>query len=186
MPRIVIALERLCRLGTRALDGGDPLLADCEVLTASLDGEPVTSMGGLKWLPTWLSTRSTPNCSTRSSFRRLCLEKGEAFDFTALATSFRDRGKVLAGSARRRALWLRQACSMTWRIPQLTRLAHEISRLSRPSPLPEQPQAVGDRKIVTAAGSSPDTFTIEVLKALDLYGPEAQAELSAFAAEHRR
>ena len=49
----------------------------------------------------------------------------------------------------------------------------------------DQPQAVSDGKIVTAAGSAPDTFAEAVLKALDLWTPEAEAELSAFSAEHR-
>lgn len=49
----------------------------------------------------------------------------------------------------------------------------------------DRPQAVSDGKVVTAPGTAPYTFTVEMLKALDLWGPEAEAELSAFSAEHR-
>ncbi len=44
---------------------------------------------------------------------------------------------------------------------------------------------MSDGRVVTAAGSSPVSFTIEILKALNLWGPEAEMELAAFSAEHR-
>lgn len=49
----------------------------------------------------------------------------------------------------------------------------------------DQPQAVSDKGIVTAPGSAPVTFATAVLKALDLWGPEAEAEITVFSAEHR-
>lgn len=41
----------------------------------------------------------------------------------------------------------------------------------------DQPKAVSDGGIVTAAGSAPVSFAVEILKHLGLFGPEAEAEL---------
>lgn len=49
----------------------------------------------------------------------------------------------------------------------------------------DQPKAVSDGGIITAAGSAPVSFAVEILKNLGLFGPEAEAELQVFAAEHR-
>ena len=46
-------------------------------------------------------------------------------------------------------------------------------------------EVVTDRGIITAAGSAPVSFAVEILKHLGLFGPEAEAELQVFAAEHR-
>lgn len=189
MPRIVIALQNdYADWEPALLMAATRYWLDCEVLTASPDGKPVTSMGGLKVTPD-----IDFDAIDAELFDALVIpggyawEKGEAFDFTAMATSFRDRGKVLGGIC--------AAASALAATGVLNDVAHTGNSLASHKKYPnyrgealylEQPQAVGDRKIVTAAGSSPDTFTIEVLKALDLYGPDAQAELSAFAAEHRR
>ena len=49
----------------------------------------------------------------------------------------------------------------------------------------DQPKAVSDGGIITAPGSAPVSFAVEILKSLGLFGPEAEAELQVFAAEHR-
>jgi putative intracellular protease/amidase len=161
---------------------------DCEVVTASPDGKRVTSMGGLKVTPD-ISFDATD----AERFDALIIpggyawEKGVAYDFTALATEFRDKGKVLGGIC--------AAASALAATGVLDDVAHTGNALASRTKYPgyqgearylDQPQAARDGKIVTAAGSAPDTFTVEVLKALGLYGPEAEAELAAFAAEHRR
>lgn len=188
MPRIVIALQTdyadwepaLLMAATRYWLG-------CEVLTASPDGQPVVSMGGMKVTPD-----IGFDAIDADQFDALIIpggyawEKGVAFDFTALATAFRDKGKVLGGIC--------AAASALAATGVLDDVAHTGNALASHKRYPgyhgearylDQPQAVLDGGIVTAAGSSPDTFTIEVLRALDLYGPEAQGELAAFAAEHR-
>ncbi|MCZ8179290.1 MAG: DJ-1/PfpI family protein [Rhizobium sp.] len=189
MPRIVIALQNdYADWEPALLMAATRYWLDCEVVTASADGKPVTSMGGLK---------VTPDISfdaiDAERFDALIIpggyawEKGVAFDFTALATAFRDKGKVLGGIC--------AAASALAATGVLDDVAHTGNALASHKKYPgyrgearylDQPQAARDGKIVTAAGAAPDTFTIEVLKALDLYGPEAEAELAAFAAEHRR
>lgn len=189
MPRIVIALQNdYADWEPALLMAATRYWLDCEVVTASADGKPVTSMGGLK---------VTPDISfdaiDAERFDALIIpggyawEKGVAFDFTALATEFRDKGKVLGGIC--------AAASALAATGVLDDVAHTGNALASHKRYPgyrgearylDQPQAARDGKIVTAAGAAPDTFTVEVLKALDLYEPEAEAELAAFAAEHRR
>ena len=188
MARIVIALQNdYADWEPALLMAATRYWLDCEVVTASPDGKPVVSMGGL---------RVTPDIGfdaiDAEEFDALIIpggyawEKGVAFDFTALATEFRDKGKVLGGIC--------AAASALASTGVLDGVAHTGNSLASHQKYPryrgeafyvDQPQAVRDGRIVTAEGSAPDTFTIEVLKALDLYGPEAEAELAGFAAEHR-
>lgn len=159
----------------------------CEVLTASPDGQPVTSMGGLKVTPDLSFAEIDP-----ARFDALIIpggyawEKGQAFDFTELAKAFRAKDKVLGGIC--------AAASALAATGVLNDIAHTGNSLASHQKYPgyrgadnyrDQPQAVSDKGVVTAPGSAPDTFAMEVLKALDLWTPEAEAELSAFAAEHR-
>ncbi len=189
MARIVIALQNdYADWEPALLMAATRYWLDCEVVTASPDGRPVVSMGGLKVTPD-----IGFDAIDAEEFDALIIpggyawEKGVAFDFTALATEFRDKGKVLGGIC--------AAASALASTGVLDGVAHTGNSLASHQKYAgyrgearyiDQPQAVGDRKIVTASGSAPDTFTIEVLKALDLYGPEAEAELAGFAAEHRR
>jgi putative intracellular protease/amidase len=189
MPRIAIALQNdfadwepaLLMAVARSFLG-------CEVLTASPDGKPVVSLGGLKITPDIGFDAIDPD-----TFDALVVpgglswEKGVAHDFTALATAFRDKGKVLGGIC--------AAASGLAATGILDDVAHTGNSLASHKAYTgyrgearylDQAQAVRDGKIVTAAGSSPDTFTIEILQALDLYGPETEGYLTAFAAEHRR
>ncbi|MBA4799105.1 MAG: DJ-1/PfpI family protein [Rhizobiales bacterium] len=188
MPRIVIALQNdYADWEPALLMAAARYWLDCEVVTASPDGKPVTSMGGLKVTPD-----IGFDAIDAERFDALIIpggyawEKGVAHDFTGLATAFRNKGKVLGGIC--------AAASALAATGVLNDVAHTGNALASHKKYPgyqgeahylDQPQAVLDAKIVTAAGSSPDTFTIEVLKALDLYNAEAQEELSLFAAEHR-
>ncbi|MFN3719668.1 MAG: DJ-1/PfpI family protein [Rhizobium rhizophilum] len=189
MARIVIALQNdYADWEPALLMAATRYWLDCEVVTASPDGKPVVSMGGLK-----VAADIGFDAIDVQQFDALIVpggyawEKGVAYDFTALATAFRDKGKVLGGIC--------AAASALAATGALDDVAHTGNSLASHKKYAgyrgenryiDQPQAVRDGKIVTAAGSAPDTFTIEVLKALDLYGPEAEAELAAFAAEHRR
>ncbi len=159
-----------------------------EVVTASPDGLAVTSMGGLKVLPDMAY-----GDLDAGSFDALVIpggliweNGGEAPDFRPLVNAFHDKGKVVAGIC--------AAASVLASTGVLDKVAHTGNRLEAHAEhkgyhgkalYRDQPRAVSDGKIVTAAGSSPVSFTMEVLKALDLWGPEAEAELAAFSAEHR-
>ncbi|MDH4440266.1 MAG: DJ-1/PfpI family protein [Rhizobium sp.] len=188
MKRIAIALQNdFADWEPALLMAATRYWLDCDVVTASPDGGPVVSMGGLKVTPDIAYDAIDPD-----SFDALVIpggyawEKGVAYDFASLATAFRDKGKVLGGIC--------AAASALAATGVLNDVAHTGNALASHQRYPayrgadhyrDQAPAVRDGGIVTAAGSSPDTFTIEVLKALDLYGPEAETELSAFAGEHR-
>ena len=189
MARIVIALQNdYADWEPALLMAATRYWLDCAVVTASPDGQSVISMGGLKVMPD-----IGFEAIDAEQFDALIIpggyawEKGVAFDFTALAIDFRDKGKVLGGIC--------AAASALAATGVLDDVAHTGNSLASHKKYPgyrgeerylDQPQAVRDGKVVTAAGSAPDTFTIEVLKALGLYGPEAEEELAAFAAEHYR
>lgn len=158
-----------------------------EVATASPNGGPVTSMGGLKVTPDIAYSAIDP-----AGFDALVIpgglvwERGDAPDFGPLVQAFHQQGKVVAGIC--------AAASALAATGVLNDVAHTGNRLESHEKQPayngqkgyrDQPRAVSDGKVITAAGSSPVSFTAEVLKALDLWGPEAQAELAAFSAEHR-
>lgn len=157
-----------------------------EVVTASPDGRPVTSMGGLK---------VTPDIGygdlDAATFNALVIpgglswEKGAAPDFGPLARSFKEAGKVVAGIC--------AAASALAATGVLDNVAHTGNRLASHQAYPgyqgtahyrDQPQAMSDGRMVTAPGTAPVSFTTEILKALDLWTPEAQDEITAFAREH--
>ncbi|MBC7148311.1 MAG: DJ-1/PfpI family protein [Rhizobium sp.] len=188
MPRIAVALQSdFADWEPALLMAAARYYLGCEVLTASPDGQPVVSMGGLKVTPDIGFAEIDPK-----RFDALVIpggyawEKGQAFDFTELARGFRAENKVVAGIC--------AAASALAATGLLDDVAHTGNSLASHGKYPgyhgadhyrDQPQAVSDRGIVTAPGSAPDTFATEVLKALDLWTSEAEAELSAFAAEHR-
>ena len=189
MPRIVIALQNdYADWEPALLMAATRYWLNCEVVTASPDGKPVTSMGGLKVTPDiGFDTIDAERFDALIIPGGYAWEKDAAYDFTALATAFRDKRRVLGGIC--------AAASALAATGVLDEVAHTGNSLSSHKKYPayrgetryvDRPQAVRDGAIVTAAGSAPDTFTVEVLKALGLYGPEAEQELAAFAAEHRR
>ncbi|WP_416795347.1 type 1 glutamine amidotransferase family protein [Ciceribacter azotifigens] len=158
-----------------------------EVLTASPDGRPVTSMGGLKVTPNLSFANLDP-----ARFDALVLpgglswEKGTAPDFSPLLHAFHEAGKVVGGIC--------AAASAVAASGILDGVAHTGNSLASHQKYPgyhgaeryvDRPEAVSDGKVVTAPGNSPITFTTEILKALDLWSPEAEAEIGVFSAEHR-
>ena len=159
-----------------------------EIVTASPDGRPVTSMGGLKVTPDIAYAALRPDAFDALVIPGgLAWEKGEAFDFAALAHAFHDAGKVVAGIC--------AAASALASARLLDGLAHTGNALASHQQYPayggaalyrDQPQAVSDGRVITAPGSSPVTFAMEVLKALDLWTPEAEMEIGAFSGEHGR
>ncbi|KPF46720.1 DJ-1/PfpI family protein [Rhizobium sp. AAP43] len=188
MPRLAIALQDDYADWEPALQMAVArYYLDCEVLTATPDGRPVTSMGGLKVTPDiGFAAIDADRFDALVIPGGYAWERGTTYDFTALATAFRDKGKVVAGIC--------AAASALAQTGILDSVAHTGNSLASHQKYPryrgtahyrDQAAAVRDGLIVTAAGAAPDTFAIEVLKALGLYGPEAEAELSAFSAEHR-
>lgn len=158
-----------------------------DVVTASPDGGIVTSMGGLRVTPDMAYAGLDP-----AAFDALVIpgglswEKDEAPDFTALVRAFHGSGKVVAGIC--------AAASALAATGVLNAVAHTGNSLASHNAQPgysgeafyrDQPQAVSHDRVVTASGQSPVTFTMEILKALGLWGPEAEAEVAAFSREHR-
>lgn len=157
-----------------------------EIVTASPDGKPVTSMGGLKVMPdTAYDALDPDDIDALVIPGGLSWEKGAAPDFTDLVHRFRAQDRVVAGIC--------AAASALAGTGVLNHAAHTGNSLASHQRYEmyegaglyrDQPQAVSDKGIVTAPGNSPVTFAAEVLKALDLWGPEAEAEISVFSAEH--
>jgi putative intracellular protease/amidase len=158
-----------------------------EIVTAAPDGASVISMGGLKVTPDIAYTDLDP-----AAFDALVIpgglawEKDAAPDFKDLAHSFHKGGKVVAGIC--------AAASALAGTGLLNAVAHTGNSLASHQRYPgyegdglyrDQPQAVSQARVITAPGSSPVTFAMEILKALDLWGPEAEAEIAAFSREHR-
>lgn len=157
-----------------------------EILTATPDGQPVTSMGGLKVAPDLAYAALVPERYDALVIPGgLGWEKGHAFDYGPMARDFHAAGKVVAGIC--------AAASALASTGILDSVAHTGNALASHQKYPayrgealyrDQPQAVSDGKIVTAPGSAPITFTKEILKALDLWTPEAESEIRAFSREH--
>ncbi|MGV8936101.1 MAG: type 1 glutamine amidotransferase family protein [Allorhizobium sp.] len=157
-----------------------------EIFTATPDGQPVTSMGGLKVTPDGAYAALVPE-----RFDALVIpgglgwEKGRAFDYGPMAREFHAAGKVVAGIC--------AASSALAEAGVLDRVGHTGNALAAHQQYPDyqgaalyrdQPQAVCDGRIITAPGSAPVSFAMEILKALDRWTPEAESETSAFSREH--
>src|SRR5690606_41497828 len=158
-----------------------------DVVTASPDGVAIVSMGGLRVTPDLAYDVLDPAVFDALVIPGgLAWETGEAPDFTAHAQAFHRAGKLVAGIC--------AAASALAATGVLNDVAHTGNRLASHQRYPgykgaalyrDQPQAGSDGSVVTAPGTAPVTFTMEILKALDLWGPEAEAEITAFAREHR-
>ncbi len=188
MPRIIVALQDdFADWEPALLMAAARYYLDCEVLTASPDGRPVTSMGGLKVTPDMSFAEIDPAGSDALIIPGgYAWEKGKAFDFSELAKGFHAKGRVVGGIC--------AAASALAATGVLDEVAHTGNSLASHSRYPgyrgagryiDRPQAVSDGGIVTAPGNSPVTFTAEVLKALGLWVAEAESEITAFSAEHR-
>lgn len=158
-----------------------------EIVTASPDGAPVTSMGGLKIMPdVAYGALDTAAIDALVIPGGLSWERGSAPEFTDMVQRFRQEDRVVAGIC--------AAASMLGGTGILNEVAHTGNSVASHAAYPaykgadyyrDQPQAVSDQGVITAAGTAPISFTTEILKALNLWGPEAEAEIRAFAAEHR-
>nr|CAD6421668.1 glutamine amidotransferase [Rhizobium sp. Q54] len=157
-----------------------------EVVTTSPDGQPVISMGGLTVTPDLAHAALDPQAFDALVIPGgLAWEKGEAPDFTSLAADFKTAGKVVAGIC--------AAASALAAAGLLNNVAHTGNSLASHKRhaayrgdgfYRDQPHAVSHAGVITAPGNSPVTFTTEILKALGLWGPEAEAELAVFSREH--
>ncbi len=158
-----------------------------EIVYATPDGRPVTSMGGLNVTPdTSYDALDPENIDALIVPGGLSWEKGTAVDLGGLVHRFRDRDRLVAGIC--------AAASALGGTGVLNDVAHTGNSLASHKAYPaysgenlyrDQPKAVSDGGIITAAGSAPVSFAVEILKHLGLFGPEAEAELQVFAAEHR-
>ncbi|WP_296017154.1 type 1 glutamine amidotransferase family protein [uncultured Agrobacterium sp.] len=158
-----------------------------EIVTASPDGLPVTSMGGFKVVPETAYDALDPGTIDALVIPGgLPWEKGKAPDFSDLVHRFREKERVVAGIC--------AAASALAGTGILNHVAHTGNSLDSHQRYDaydgsvlyrDQPRAVSDKGIVTAPGNSPVSFATEVLEALGLWGLEAECELSVFSAEHR-
>lgn len=158
-----------------------------EIIYATPDGRPVTSMGGLTVTPdTSYDALDPENIDALIVPGGLSWEKGTAVDLGGLVHRFRDRDRLVAGIC--------AAASALGGTGVLNDVAHTGNSLASHKAYPaysgenlyrDQPKAVSDGGVITAAGSAPVSFAVEILKHLGLFGPEAEAELQVFAAEHR-
>ena len=158
------------------------------IVHASPSGQPVVSMGGMHLVPDMRYDALDPdNIDALVIPGGLSWEKGEAADISALVHRFRNEGRVIGGIC--------AAASALAGTGILNDVAHTGNSLASHRAYQaylgeglyrDQPQAVSDGGIVTAPGSAPVSFATEILKALGLFGPEAEAELRIFAAEHTK
>ena len=158
------------------------------IKTATADGRPVTSMGGLHVAPDLVFADLDPQ-----HFDALVVPGGMAWEngdvpetLHDLVRTFRDKRKMTAGIC--------AAASMLAGAGLLNDVKHTGNRLGSHQEYPaytgadlyvEGPQAVHADGVVTAAGTAPFTFTVAVLKGLGLWNEAAQAELAPFSAEHQ-
>ncbi|MCL6706408.1 DJ-1/PfpI family protein [Pseudomonas sp. R2.Fl] len=147
MPRIAVALQNdFADWEPALLMAAARYYLDCEVLTASPDGAPVVSMGGMKVTPDLGFDAIGPE-----RFDALVVpggyawEKGVAFDFTEMARAFRDEGKVLAGICAAASALAATGVLNDGPYRQFARLAPAPSRLSRRGAL-SRPAAGGPRR----------------------------------------
>jgi putative intracellular protease/amidase len=161
---------------------------DVTVKTATADGKPVTSMGGLNVTPDLAYGELKPQ-----DFDAIVVPGGLAWEKKAVPESlddliiaFREHKKMTAGIC--------AAASMLAGTGVLNGVAHTGNRLASHEKYPaysgadhyvDGPRAVHSDGVVTAAGTAPHTFTVEVLKGLGLWDATAQEELAPFSAEHR-
>lgn len=188
MPRIALALtEDFADWEPALLTAAARGYLGVDILTATPDGSPVVSMGGLKVTPDMAYDALDPDMIHALVIPGgLIWEKGAAPDFTDLVHRFRAQDCVVAGICAAAS-----ALAGTGVLNHVAHTGNSVDSHSRYESYQgaehyrDQPQAVSDKGIVTAPGSAPVTFATEVLKALDLWGPEAEAEITVFSAEHR-
>jgi len=188
MPRIAVALTEAfadweCALVTAVARS----YLGAEVVTATPDGSPVTSMGGLRVLPdTSFADLEAEDFDALLVPGGLAWERGSAPDLGALVRSFRARGRVVGGIC--------AAASAVAGTGVVDGLAHTGNALASHEAYPgyggrahyrDGPVAVSDGGVITAPGTAPVTFAVEVLTALGLWNDEAAAEIAGFAGEHR-
>lgn len=156
-----------------------------DVVTASPEGNMLVSMGGFKVVPDMAYAALHPEMFDALVIPGgLSWEKGTAPDLTDLIHRFRDTGKLVAGIC--------AAASALAASGVLNAVRHTGNSLASHQAYPtyqgaalyvNQPQAVSDQGVVTAPGTSPFTFTREILRALDLMDEDAERELAGFARE---
>lgn len=158
------------------------------IKTATVDGQPVTSMGGLNVTPDLAYEHVKPQ-----DFDALVIPGGLAWEnnnvpenLPDLVRAFRGENKMAAGIC--------AAAGMLAGIGISNDVRHTGNRLGSHQEYPnykgssfyvDGPKAVHADGVVTAAGTAPYTFTVEVLKGLGLWNAVAEEELLPFSAEHR-
>ncbi|MFD2647554.1 type 1 glutamine amidotransferase family protein [Devosia albogilva] len=155
-------------------------------LFATPGGAPVTSAGGLRVMPDLAAEAIDP-----ADLDALVVNGGTAWrqpdapDLSALLCAVRDAGKTVAG-----------ICDGTLALARAGLLDAVAHTSNSPENLPptgyrgaghyrDQPQAVADGRIVTAAGTAPVGFMVAVLETLGLRNGDLDFYVGLHAAEHR-
>jgi len=158
-----------------------------DVQTATPDGQSVTSAGGVKIVPE-LSVNDIDPDSTD-----VVLVCGgniwgtpDAPELTAFLQTAAKSAKVVGGIC--------AGASVLAKAGLLNDVAHTGNALAEHKAMDaysgdalyrDVPHAVGDKNIVTAAGTAPVTFMREVLARLGISGGEIDAYIKMFGAEHQ-
>lgn len=156
-----------------------------EIVTASPGGDLLRSMGGIKVVPDTSHDELDANAFDALVIPGgLSWEKGEAPDLNGLIHRFHDKGRLVAGICAAASVLADSGVLNGVRHTGNSLASHQAQPAYKGAALyVDQPQAVSDGGIITAPGSSPFTFTVEILKALDLMSDEARQELGSFARE---
>lgn len=158
-----------------------------EVVTATPGGRGVMSMGGLKVVPDRDAETLDP-----ASFDALVISGGTIWqtdaapDLSALYHRFNDHGRPIAA-----------ICGATLafaRAGLLDTVAHTSNSLGLLERVPQyrgadlyidQPQAVSDQGIITAAETAPVSFTAEIYRAIGFSSEDLTNYLALYGAEHK-
>lgn len=157
------------------------------IITATPEGAPVTSMGGLKVTPDCAyGDLAPPNFDALVIPGGMSWDKGAGPDLAPLTSAFRTERKIIAGICAAASALAGTGLLDTVAHTGNALAAHKAYRAYRGEALyRDQAKAVSDQGVITAPGTAPFTFTVEILKALGLWTEEAKAGMAGFAAEFR-
>ncbi|MEO7223079.1 MAG: DJ-1/PfpI family protein [Devosia sp.] len=156
-----------------------------ETAYASLDGMPVTSMGGMKVTPDFaLGDLEAAGCDALIVCGGGAWEQADAPDISAVLQKAAANGRVVAG-----------ICAGSYQLARaelLDAVAHtsnskadlEATGYLGSGHYRDTPEAVRDGKIVTAAGVAPVSFLAKVMDALGLRDANLDYYLGLHAAQH--
>ncbi|WP_075290166.1 type 1 glutamine amidotransferase family protein [Pararhizobium arenae] len=158
-----------------------------EIVTATPGGRGVMSMGGLKVVPDRDAETLDP-----ASFDALVVSGGTIWqteaapDLSLVYRRFNDHGRPIAAICGATIAFARAGLLDT-----VAHTSNSIGLLEREPRYRgadlyiDQPQAVSDQGVITAAETAPVSFTAEIYRAIGFSSEDLSAYLALFANEHR-